>query len=572
MAEDPLDQLMSATLAIEGDEAKLRRPALPFAEISSQQAPAPPTELTAVDALAARLAEAWVAGALWARGFTDATNLTLAVPIYMAATPALGDLVTTLAGLSNGSALMTRLRIVANNSLVSTRLSSGGDSGAAAAAVAPLRGVVRVREGCLDVDPLSMFATYECQQLANVVGGSMTIDVSACAEALGDLSGLALAFATGGPAGAVAYLASLGLDALIKDFLWQEYVGGVNSSLSGGGEGGGATRRLFGQSGAALFVSVSSAAPLTPPSPTVLAGVAQWAGDQLSDCASDALANAIKASGGLRPRAIAAACGCVTAVAQNAANALASDVANCVDGIDSPSLCQWVAGEIAQLLGDPHITTLDGANYDFNGHGDYWGVLLADNATRPLAPDCYAAGNCPFGLQLRLLSTITLGGPALYGHGTGASFVAGVAMRSWPGTVVTLELDWRTNEITLWRNGVQLDYTSPRMTGCVPTEPLQVHLGDYVVTIDEAAGNYVFTWLGGAQVLVDEGVEFTDAGRLLCCEILGFAEIGFEVVEFVSIFLRRAVIKVANQLPGTAAGPDAGNVSGRGRVMGEITE
>ena len=41
------------------------------------QPPAPPTELTAVDALAARLAEAWVAGALWARGFTDATNLTL---------------------------------------------------------------------------------------------------------------------------------------------------------------------------------------------------------------------------------------------------------------------------------------------------------------------------------------------------------------------------------------------------------------------------------------------------------------------------------------------------------------
>jgi hypothetical protein len=41
------------------------------------QPPAPPTELTPLDAMAARLAEAWVAGALWARGHSEASNLTL---------------------------------------------------------------------------------------------------------------------------------------------------------------------------------------------------------------------------------------------------------------------------------------------------------------------------------------------------------------------------------------------------------------------------------------------------------------------------------------------------------------
>ncbi len=41
------------------------------------QPPTPPSELTPMDAMAARLAEAWVAGALWARGHAEATNLTL---------------------------------------------------------------------------------------------------------------------------------------------------------------------------------------------------------------------------------------------------------------------------------------------------------------------------------------------------------------------------------------------------------------------------------------------------------------------------------------------------------------
>jgi hypothetical protein len=41
------------------------------------QPPTPPTELTPLDAMAARLAEAWVAGAFWARGHSEATNLTL---------------------------------------------------------------------------------------------------------------------------------------------------------------------------------------------------------------------------------------------------------------------------------------------------------------------------------------------------------------------------------------------------------------------------------------------------------------------------------------------------------------
>lgn len=41
------------------------------------QPPVPPRDITPLDALATRLAEAWVAGALWARGFSEATNLTL---------------------------------------------------------------------------------------------------------------------------------------------------------------------------------------------------------------------------------------------------------------------------------------------------------------------------------------------------------------------------------------------------------------------------------------------------------------------------------------------------------------
>lgn len=49
MAEDPLDALMSATLAIEGEEAQTKRPALPFAGHPGAAPPAAPLEVARVD-------------------------------------------------------------------------------------------------------------------------------------------------------------------------------------------------------------------------------------------------------------------------------------------------------------------------------------------------------------------------------------------------------------------------------------------------------------------------------------------------------------------------------------------